>query len=222
MVNKVTPALFQRAPTPEAMAATPIPEIQALIREVTPLPTQTPIPLRPTLHPFLALTLTKAPLRLISLFVPQVGLAPSKAKYLQGLAAQLIERHDGKVPRTLEELEALPGVGHKTAGVMMSQGFGARAGLHGAQADWGPPQRLRLLIKAMTQPPNTCLCELLVIHIRPCWHRIFPAGVPAFPVDTHIHRLAQRWGLTNGHSVEQTEADLMSLIPKDRWVRRSG
>ena len=75
------------------------------------------------------------------------------------------EKYEGKVPRTFEELEALPGVGHKTASVVMSQGF----------------------------------------------------GFPAFPVDTHIHRLAQRWGLTNGKNVVQTEKDLKKIFPKKHW-----
>ncbi|KAL4551819.1 hypothetical protein Ndes2526B_g06077 [Nannochloris sp. 'desiccata'] len=94
-----------------------------------------------------------------------LGLAPTKAKNLQALSAALIENHAGKVPDTFEELEALPGVGHKTASVVMAQ-----------------------------------------VH-----------GHDAFPVDTHIHRLAQRWGLTAGKSVEQTEADLKLLFPPDTW-----
>lgn len=106
--------------------------------------------------------------------VPQIqeiirpcGLAPQKAKALSGLSRLLLERHGGAVPRTFEELEALPGVGHKTASVVMSQAF----------------------------------------------------GVPAFPVDTHIHRLAQRWKLTSGRSVEQTERDLKLLFPPESWNR---
>ncbi|HEY4299869.1 MAG TPA: endonuclease III [Candidatus Didemnitutus sp.] len=94
-----------------------------------------------------------------------VGLSPQKAKAIQELSRLLVERHGGHVPRTFEELEALPGVGHKTASVVMSQAF----------------------------------------------------GVPAFPVDTHIHRLAQRWKLTNGRSVEQTERDLKKLFPSSEW-----
>ncbi len=94
-----------------------------------------------------------------------LGLAPTKSKNLQALSAALIENHDGKVPATFEELEALPGVGHKTASVVMAQ-----------------------------------------VH-----------GHDAFPVDTHIHRLAQRWGLTAGKSVEQTEADLKLLFPASTW-----
>jgi endonuclease-3 len=94
-----------------------------------------------------------------------VGLAPQKAKALRELSRLLVERHAGEVPRTFAELEALPGVGHKTASVVMSQAF----------------------------------------------------GVPAFPVDTHIHRLAQRWQLTDGRSVEQTERDLKRLFPEAHW-----
>lgn len=97
-----------------------------------------------------------------------VGLAPTKAKNLQAMAKLLLERHDGEVPADIEALEALPGVGHKTASVMMCQAF----------------------------------------------------RQPAFPVDTHIHRLAARWGLSNGKSVAKTEADLKSVFPKDTWVRR--
>jgi len=93
------------------------------------------------------------------------GLSPMKSKGIYGLSKILIEKYNGEVPRTFEELEALPAVGHKTASVVMTQWF----------------------------------------------------GVPAFPVDTHIHRLAYRWGLTNGKSVEQTEKDLKRLIPKEKW-----
>ncbi|MDX2167450.1 MAG: endonuclease III [Deltaproteobacteria bacterium] len=95
------------------------------------------------------------------------GLAPSKAKNLKALAAQLVERHGGAVPADFAALEALPGVGHKTASVVMSQAF----------------------------------------------------GQPAFPVDTHIHRLAARWGLSDGSTVERTERDLKRLFPPDRWNR---
>lgn len=93
------------------------------------------------------------------------GLSPQKAKAIRRLSELLVERHGGQVPRTFPELEALPGVGHKTASVVMAQVF----------------------------------------------------GVPSFPVDTHIHRLAQRWRLTSGRSVEQTEADLKRLFPESRW-----
>jgi endonuclease-3 len=95
------------------------------------------------------------------------GLAPAKAKALAGLSKILLEKHGGRVPRTFEELEALPGVGHKTASVVMAQAF----------------------------------------------------GIPAFPVDTHIHRLAQRWGLSDGSSVERTERDLKRIFPEDVWIR---
>ena len=100
-------------------------------------------------------------------FVRQLGLANTKAKNVKRLAQLLIERHDGQVPRSFKALEALPGVGHKTASVVMSQAF----------------------------------------------------GVPAFPVDTHIHRLAQRWGLSSGANVETTERDLKALFPKEAWNR---
>ncbi len=101
----------------------------------------------------------------IDAIVRPCGLSPRKATALQGLSALLVERHGSEVPRTFEELEALPGVGHKTASVVMAQVF----------------------------------------------------GVPSFPVDTHIHRLAQRWKLTDGRSVEQTERDLKRLFPIERW-----
>ncbi len=103
----------------------------------------------------------------INAIVRPCGLAPRKAQAIHGLSRILLEKHGGQVPRTMEELEELPGVGHKTASVVMAQAF----------------------------------------------------QVPAFPVDTHIHRLAQRWKLTNGRSVEQTEADLKKLFPRDHWNR---
>ncbi len=93
------------------------------------------------------------------------GLSPAKAKNIHRMSEILLEKYKGKVPRSFEELEALPGVGHKTASVVMSQAF----------------------------------------------------GVPAFPVDTHIHRLAQRWGLSDGRSVVQTERDLKALFPENTW-----
>ena len=93
------------------------------------------------------------------------GLAPAKSKNIRRLSEILVESHDGQVPPDLEALEALPGVGHKTAQVVMAQAF----------------------------------------------------GVPSFPVDTHIHRLAQRWGLTHGKNVTQTERDLKRLFPEDAW-----
>lgn len=93
------------------------------------------------------------------------GLSPMKSKGIHGLSKILIEKYDGKVPDNFEALEALPSVGHKTASVVLSQGF----------------------------------------------------GKPAFPVDTHIHRLAYRWGLSSGKSVEQTEEDLKKLIPESEW-----
>lgn len=101
----------------------------------------------------------------IQAIIRPCGLAPQKAKAISGLSRLIIERHGGAVPRTFGELEALPGVGHKTASVVMSQAF----------------------------------------------------GVPAFPVDTHIHRLAQRWKLTAGKNVVLTERDLKDLFPAEAW-----
>jgi len=101
----------------------------------------------------------------IEKLIKSLGFFRMKAKSVYLLSKQLIEKHNGKVPQTFEELEKLQGVGHKTASVVMSQGF----------------------------------------------------GHPAFPVDTHIHRLAQRWGLTNGKNVVQTEKDLKKLFPKKLW-----
>jgi len=97
--------------------------------------------------------------------IREVGLAPTKAKNIYNLSHILCEKHNGEVPSTFQELEDLPGVGHKTASVVMAQAF----------------------------------------------------GVPAFPVDTHIHRLAARWGLSNGKSVEKTEKDLKAIFPKESW-----
>jgi len=93
------------------------------------------------------------------------GLSPFKSKAIYGLSEIIMDKHNGEVPSTFEELEDLPGVGHKTASVVMSQAF----------------------------------------------------GVPAFPVDTHIHRLAKRWKLSNGKNVDQTEKDLKRLFPKESW-----
>ena len=101
----------------------------------------------------------------IEKLIKSIGIFRVKAKSVYLLSKQLIEKHEGKVPETFEELEQLPGVGHKTASVVMSQGF----------------------------------------------------GHPAFPIDTHIHRLAQRWGLTNGKNVVQTEKDLKRLFSKKYW-----
>lgn len=129
-VNLVTPALFRRASTPQAMARVPEREILELIRTC--------------------------------------GLAPGKAKAIRRLSEILVAEHDGEVPCDIDALERLPGVGHKTASVVMAQAF----------------------------------------------------GVPAFPVDTHIHRLAARWGLSNGKNVERTEADLCRVFPRDEWNRR--
>ena len=126
-VNQITPTLFARADTPEAMMQVPVAEIESIIRPC--------------------------------------GLAPRKSKSIAELSRILAEEHGSVVPADLATLETFPGVGHKTASVVMSQAF----------------------------------------------------GVPAFPVDTHIHRLAQRWGLTNGKHVVQTERDLMRLFPKENW-----
>lgn len=126
-VNKITPALFDLADTPEKMALVPVEEIKAIIRPC--------------------------------------GLSPRKSAAISGLSKILIEKHSGKVPANFAALEELPGVGHKTASVLMSQAF----------------------------------------------------GHPAFPVDTHIHRLAQRWGLTSGKSVKQTEADLKRAFAESEW-----
>lgn len=101
----------------------------------------------------------------IDAIVRPCGLAPRKAKAIRGLSEILVAKHGGEVPADFEALEELPGVGHKTASVVMSQAF----------------------------------------------------GVPAFPVDTHIHRLAQRWKLTNGKNVTQTEMDLKKLFPRESW-----
>lgn len=127
MVNRVTPALFAKADTPEAMARLSADEIRA--------------------------------------FIKPCGLSPAKSKNIRDTSKILAERFDGMVPQTFEALESLPGVGHKTASVVMSQAF----------------------------------------------------GKPAFPVDTHIHRLAHRWGLSNGRSVVQTERDLKRLFPEVLW-----
>tara|TARA_B100001057_G_scaffold105100_1_gene102603 strand:- start:502 stop:1155 length:654 start_codon:yes stop_codon:yes gene_type:complete len=101
----------------------------------------------------------------IEKLIKKIGIFRIKAKSIYTLSKLLIKNHKSKVPKTFEELEKLPGVGHKTASVVMSQGF----------------------------------------------------GYPAFPIDTHIHRLAQRWGLTNGKNVIQTEKDLKRLFPKKYW-----
>ena len=129
-VNKVTPALFRRAPTPEALARMQESDILKLIRSC--------------------------------------GLAPTKARNLKRLAQALVDDYGGRVPDDIEELEKLPGVGHKTASVVMAQAF----------------------------------------------------GQPAFPVDTHIHRLARRWRLSRGKNVVQTERDLKKLFPPAQWAKR--
>lgn len=126
-VNEVTPALFEIAGNPTAMAACTVDVLKELIREI--------------------------------------GLAPTKAKNLKNMAIRILEVYQGRVPETFEDLETLAGVGHKTASVVMSQAF----------------------------------------------------GVPAFPVDTHIHRLAARWGLSNDTNVDRTERDLKAVFPRELW-----
>ncbi|MGB0932088.1 MAG: endonuclease III [Chitinophagales bacterium] len=101
----------------------------------------------------------------IKAIIRPCGLSPRKSKAIHGLSQILLDKHDGKVPQNYKDLEALPGVGHKTASVVMAQAF----------------------------------------------------GHPAFPVDTHIHRLATRWGLTSGKNVVQTERDLKRIFPKESW-----
>jgi len=129
-VNKVTPALFARASTPEQIAALSEGEILT--------------------------------------FIKSCGLAPGKARNIRKLAQTIAGEHGGEVPKDMAALERLPGVGHKTASVVMSQAF----------------------------------------------------GEPAFAVDTHIHRLAYRWGLSSGKNVETTERDLKKLFPREDWAKR--
>lgn len=126
-VNQVTPHLFAKANTPQAMMQLTVEEIAKIIRPC--------------------------------------GLTPMKSKGIAGLSKMIVEKHNGQVPDNFKDLEAMPGVGHKTASVVMSQAF----------------------------------------------------GHPAFPVDTHIHRLMYRWNLSNGKSVEQTEKDAKRLFPKALW-----
>lgn len=109
--------------------------------------------------------MVKVPVEKIMEVIRPCGLAPRKSQAISDLSNILIEKYNGQVPDNFEALESLPGVGHKTASVVMSQGF----------------------------------------------------GVPAFPVDTHIHRLAYRWCLSNGKNVEKTEEDLKKIFPKDIW-----
>lgn len=109
--------------------------------------------------------MAKIPVETILTDIRQVGLAPTKARNILRLSQILVESHGGEVPGTFEQLEALPGVGHKTAGVVMAQAF----------------------------------------------------GVPAFPIDTHIHRLAARWGLSNDTNVVRTEKDLKAVFPRELW-----
>jgi len=126
-VNKITPALFEKASTPQQMIQLTVEKIREIIKPC--------------------------------------GLSPKKSKAIFDLSHLILNNHQGEVPQSFEELEALPGVGHKTASVVMSQAF----------------------------------------------------GVPAFPVDTHIHRLITRWGLTSGKNVEETERDAKKLFPRELW-----
>jgi endonuclease-3 len=109
--------------------------------------------------------MTEVPVEKIKEIIRPCGLSPRKSQAIHELSQILVEKHGGEVPAAFEALEALPGVGHKTASVVMAQAF----------------------------------------------------GVPAFPVDTHIHRLAKRWKLSEGRNVEQVERDLKKLFPRDRW-----
>ncbi len=109
--------------------------------------------------------MAKVPVEQIQQIIRPCGLSPQKAKAISQLSKILIDKYDGEVPADMALLEELPGVGHKTASVVMSQAF----------------------------------------------------GQPAFPVDTHIHRLAQRWGLTSGKNVVETERDLKKLFPEEKW-----
>ena len=109
----------------------------------------------------------KQPVEVIKEIIRPCGLSPSKSKAISNLSKIIVEEHKGEVPSSFEELEKLPGVGHKTASVVMAQAF----------------------------------------------------GVPAFPVDTHIHRCAYRWCLSTGKNVQKTEADLKKLFPEDKWNR---
>ena len=111
--------------------------------------------------------MAELPVREIEKIIRPLGLSDRKSKAVSTLSRLLLEHHGGRVPRSYRELEALPGVGHKSAGIMMSQGF----------------------------------------------------GLDAFPIDTHIHRLAARWGLSSGRNVRQTERDLTALYPSSAWNR---
>ena len=122
----------------------------------------TPILFAKADNPYDMIKLTKDEIRKI---IKPVGLSPTKSKGIWNLSKILIEKHDGKVPKNIDNLEELPSVGHKTASVVVSQGF----------------------------------------------------GQPAFPVDTHIHRLMYRWGLSNGKNVVKTEMDAKRLFPKSKW-----
>ena len=122
----------------------------------------TPILFKKADNPYDMIKLSVEEIRSI---IRPVGLSPMKSKGIFGLSKIIIEKHNGKVPKNLEDLEALPAVGHKTASVVISQAF----------------------------------------------------GIPAFPVDTHIHRMMYRWGISNGKSVKKTEEDAKRLFPKELW-----
>ncbi len=128
-VNKITPALFNRANSAEKMAKLNLDEILALVKSI--------------------------------------NYAPTKAKHIKMLSEKIVQEHGGKVPNTIDALEDLPGIGHKTASVMMIHAF----------------------------------------------------GQPAFPVDTHIHRLAARWKLSSGKNVQTTESDLKAVFPESSWAK---
>lgn len=126
-VNKITPALFRKAHTPQDMVKLPVEEIREIIKPC--------------------------------------GLSPRKSQAIFDLSHIILDKHEGMVPKTFQDLEALPGVGHKTASVVMAQAF----------------------------------------------------GVPAFPVDTHIHRLLTRWGISSGKNVEETEREAKKVFPREKW-----
>ena len=159
------------------------------------------------------------------------GLAPKKSRAISNLSKILVKKFNGKVPKNFEDLENLPGVGHKTASVVMSQGFGYPAfpvdtHIHRLAHRWGLTNGKNVVqtendIKKFNGkvPKNFEDLENLpgVGHKTASVVMSQGFGYPAFPVDTHIHRLAQRWGLTNGKNVVQTENDIKKLFPKGSW-----
>ena len=152
----------------------------------------------------------------IEKLIKKIGIFRIKAKSIYNLSKIIIEKHNGKVPKTFEELEDLPGVGHKTAGVVMSQGFGYPAfpidtHIHRLAQRWGLTNgKVPKTFKELEELPGVGHKTASVVMSQ-------GYGYPAFPIDTHIHRLAQRWGLTNGKNVVQTEKDLKRLFPKKYW-----